>query len=136
MNITMETDYAIRIVDFLARQGCRVGAQTIARKSDVTLRFSLKILSKLVAGGIIKSYKGAQGGYELARLPYEITLNDILEIIQGPYEFSRCLNSEHLCPRNAEDNLCPYHHLFADVSDQVRDKLLRTTISDMLPKQE
>ncbi|MDR2909296.1 MAG: Rrf2 family transcriptional regulator, partial [Oscillospiraceae bacterium] len=61
MRITLEADYAIRIIDTLARQGVRVEARTIAEKSQVTLRFSLKILRKLVAAGLVKSFKGAQG---------------------------------------------------------------------------
>ena len=44
-------------------------AKKISSEANVTLRFSLKILGKLVAGGVVKSFKGTQGGYELAREP-------------------------------------------------------------------
>ncbi|HAN44287.1 MAG TPA: Rrf2 family transcriptional regulator, partial [Ruminococcaceae bacterium] len=85
MNITLETDYAIRIVYCVAKQNKRVDAKTIAESSGVTLRFSLKILRKLVASGIIKSYKGTKGGYELAKDPGQISLKDVIETIEGPY---------------------------------------------------
>ena len=63
MHITLETDYAVRIVYFLAQSGERVDAGRIAEETGVTLRFSLKILRKLVSGGVVMSYKGAKGGY-------------------------------------------------------------------------
>ena len=58
MILNLETDYAIRIVHYLAEVGERRDAGKIAEKTGVTLRFSLKILRKLVAAGIIRSYKG------------------------------------------------------------------------------
>ena len=66
MHITLESDYAIRIVVFLAQQGKRADAKLISENTEVSLRFALKILRKLVSGGIIRSYKGTTGGYELA----------------------------------------------------------------------
>lgn len=49
MYITLEADYAVRIVDCLARNAIRMDAKTLAAHTGVTLRFSLKILRKLVA---------------------------------------------------------------------------------------
>ena len=50
MHITLESDYAVRIVYCLAQNGGRMEAAAIAEQTGVTLRFSLKILRKLVAG--------------------------------------------------------------------------------------
>ena len=89
MHITLETDYAIRIVECLAVSGRKMDAADISVKTDVSQRFALKILRKLVHSGIIKSYKGAQGGYELALPPEKITLRTVVEAVEGPYHFSR-----------------------------------------------
>lgn len=69
MHITQESDYAVRIVYCLAKCGTRRDARGISEEMCVTLRFSLKILGKLVSSGIVESYKGNRGGYELARPP-------------------------------------------------------------------
>ena len=53
MHITLEADYAVRIVQVLAQSNKRLDAKTISEMTGVTLRFSLKILRKLVAAGII-----------------------------------------------------------------------------------
>ena len=89
MHITLEADYAVRIVHCLAKNGQRMDAKSISDETGVTLRFSLKILRKLVSAGIIKSYKGTQGGYEIARPLEEITLNDVIETVEGPFALSR-----------------------------------------------
>ena len=89
MHITLESDYAVRIVYCLAQNGGRMEAAAIAEQTGVTLRFSLKILRKLVAGELVKSYKGAGGGYELAKDPKEISLYEVIEQVEGPYAISR-----------------------------------------------
>ena len=93
MHITLESDYAVRIVSCLARQGGRMDAKRIAEETGVTLRFSLKILRKLVTGGLVRSYKGTKGGYELARPAKDISLCDVIETVEGPYALSRCVGS-------------------------------------------
>lgn len=134
MHITSETDYAIRIVDRLARNGVRTGANTISEQTSVTLRFSLKILRKLVASGIVRSFKGAQGGYELAKKPDEITVGEIIGAIEGKYLLNRCLRDDHICMRLSKGDFCPYHTFFADISNQVQEKLDSVTISDLISK--
>ena len=61
MHITQESDYAVRIVYCLAKCGTRRDARGISEEMCVTLRFSLKILGKLVSSGIVESYKGNRG---------------------------------------------------------------------------
>lgn len=134
MHITLETDYAIRIIDCIARDGGRLGARAISERACVTLRFSLKILRKLVGGGIVRSYKGAQGGFELAKPPEEISVNDIIEIIEGTYMLNRCLRDGHICNRTENSALCPYHQLFDSISRSVRQELSAISMAQMIGK--
>ena len=89
MHITRETDYAVRIVYCLANSDGRRDANSISKEMGVTLRFSLKILHKLTQSGIVKSYKGSKGGYELARPASEINLKQIIEATEGTYKIAR-----------------------------------------------
>ena len=91
MHITLEADYAVRIVNCLAKHKVRMDAKSLSGATGVTLRFSLKILRKLVAEGIVRSYKGTQGGYELARPAGEISLGEVIEVVEGPITISRCV---------------------------------------------
>ena len=99
MYITQEADYAMRIVYSLAKSGGRRDARSISEEVCVTLRFSLKILGKLSAAGIVNSVKGNRGGYELARPPEEVTAKDVLCAVEGPYVLSRCIQDNE-CNRN------------------------------------
>lgn len=131
MHLTLETDYAMRIVDCIARDGGRIGASAIAERTNVTLRFSLKILRKLVASDIVHSYKGANGGYILAETPDKISIGDIIRAIEGSYFISRCLRDGHVCSRT-RNGPCPYHALFDDISSEVQRRVDAVTVADMI----
>ncbi len=131
MHITLESDYAIRIVYCLARADKRLDAHSISERSSVSLRFSLKILRKLVSSGIVQSFKGAKGGYVLAKQPEEITMREVIETVEGPYRFSRCLDSEYPCTHGGRCD-CPFQSVFDDISQTVREKLEQINFSMLL----
>lgn len=131
MHITLESDYAIRIVTFLAQQGKRADAKFISENTEVSLRFALKILRKLVSGGIIRSYKGTTGGYELAREPEKISLAEVIGVIEGPYYLSRCLRPDGVCPRSGGHD-CKVSRVFADISEDVHRKLTKATFDQLV----
>ena len=130
MHINLESDYAVRIVHCLAMEAppagsqseSRIDAQTIADRTSVSLRFTLKIMRKLVAAGLVKSYKGAHGGYALSRPPKDITLRQVIEAVEGPYRFSRCVQEEYACNCSSMD-ACPFRNVFDEVTQLVIRKL-------------
>ncbi len=133
MHITLEADYAVRIVHCLARNARRMDAKSISDETGVTLRFSLKILRKLVSAGIIKSYKGTQGGYEVARPLDEITLNDIIETVEGPFTLSRCLKGDYSCGQNCGEGCdCVFRGIYEEISQEVQQKLSAVKFSDLV----
>ncbi|MCL2693887.1 MAG: Rrf2 family transcriptional regulator [Oscillospiraceae bacterium] len=130
MHITLETDYAIRIVDLLAKNAViphskpHLDAKSISEKTGVSHRYALKILRKLVAGKIVRSYKGAHGGYELRGKSAEISLYDVVEIMEGEFMFSRCLEDDYNCTSGlAQCAGCGYQAVFGEISKQVIDTL-------------
>lgn len=130
MHINLESDYAIRIVQCLAQAGQRLDAQTIADHTCVSLRFTLKIMRKLVAAGIVKSYKGARGGYVLARPASDITLRHVIEAVEGPYRFSRCLDGEYACNCSSV-SACPFHSVFDEITRMVTARLDEATFDSL-----
>lgn len=131
MHITLEADYALRIVYCVAKANRRMDAKSISEATNVTLRFSLKILRKLVASGIIKSFKGTQGGYEIGRPLNQISLNDVIETIEGPYNLNRCTAGDFICSRQ-KDTPCKFQKIFLEVSHDVRNKLDSYKFSDFV----
>ncbi len=114
MFLNSETDYAIRIVACLAQHNEKLDAASISSFTGVTLRYSLKILRRLTQGNIVKSFKGAKGGYILSRSSQYITLFDVIELICGPISFSRCQGSSDACTH--PQGMCYFRKTFDDVS--------------------
>lgn len=131
MYITLETDYAIRMIRQLLMEKRRLDARTLSQDTDVSLRFALKILGKLVAAGLIRSYTGIQGGYEVVRPAEEISLYDVIAAIEGPYRISRCLDHGYCCPRN-EQNACKVHCVFHELNAEFSARLRQTTFDTLL----
>ena len=132
MRITLESDYALRIVTALAKQDGLMDARALAEETHVTLRFALKILHKLVQGEFVSSFKGAKGGYRLKRDARDITLKNVIELIDGPIVIARCLDSDGICALNQDKTACIYHHVFDRISIDVAKKLNGITIADVL----
>ena len=107
MVMTLEADYERR------------DAKTISVETQIPLRFSLKILRELVAEGLVCSFKGAKGGYTLAKSPEEITLRQVIELVEGPYMLSRCQKEEYSCGRAH----CKLHKIYEKISEDVRREL-------------
>lgn len=119
MVMTLEADYAVRIVEYLTKHPCRCDAKTISEQMQIPLRFSLKILRKLVAEGLVCSYKGAKGGYTLSKPAEEITLRQVIESVEGEYMLSRCQKEEYSCGRDH----CRLHTIYERISEDVRREL-------------
>lgn len=131
MRITLESDYALRILDCLASHGEVVDAQTLSEETSVTTRFTIKILHKLLHGDLVRSVKGARGGYLLNRSPEDITLRQVIELIDGPIVIARCLENSESCSLNRDKSACAYHHIFDRISFDVAKKLGSITIADV-----
>ncbi len=134
MYITLETDYAVRIVSELCKEKKKLDAKTISANTSVPLRFAVKILRKLVSLEIVKSFQGVQGGYCINKEPNKITLKTIVEAIEGTYCFSRCLAPDGECNRGASGKCCN-QRAFAEITEQV-NKLLASYDFEYLSKEQ
>lgn len=131
MCLTLESDYAVRIIGCLASEGRRIDAKNISEKTGVSLRFSLKILRKLVSAELVKSYKGMQGGYELARSPESITMLDVVESVEGEYYLNRCHEEDFVCTRGAK-GCCAFQNVYTEINDMVSDKLKSYNFAELI----
>ena len=130
MHINLESDYAVRIVQYLAQSNERRDAQSIADSTCVSLRFTLKIMRKLVAADIVQSFKGAHGGYTLSRPASSITLRQVIEAVEGHYRFSRCVDNGYACNCSSV-TACPFHSVFDDITQMVIQKLDEATFDSL-----
>ncbi|HXE44932.1 MAG TPA: Rrf2 family transcriptional regulator [Conexibacter sp.] len=85
MRISAKVDYAVRAAIELAAAGDQLTkSEAIARAQDIPPKFLENILGDLRQGGLVRSQRGAEGGYRLARPAEEITVADVIRVVEGP----------------------------------------------------
>jgi len=90
MQLNVTTDYAIRTVMHLAsRPGSYVSGKAICADTNIPSNYIHHIAHKLISGGVLGSVKGQRGGYYLEKTPDQITLLDIVSIMEGPIRLER-----------------------------------------------
>jgi Rrf2 family protein len=130
MQITRETDYAIRCVHFLSSRHDRtLIVDRIAEQMCIPKTFLAKILQKLVKAGIVKSFRGAKGGCQLTRGPEDITLLDVIEAIQGPVAMNACALDSSVCGLSSK---CSVHPVWIEVRKEVEAILRKKNFAEFL----
>ncbi len=129
MKITREADYALRIVSMLAFENTQIEAKNISEQKAIPYRFTLKILRKLVNAGLVKSYRGVNGGYILSRDISEITLYDVIETIDGTIDINRCISEPEICANSGD---CKIQKALIDAQKIMIDHFKSVTIKQVL----
>ena len=103
MQLKNSTDYAIRIVCYLAAQERMVSTSELSRKLNVSTNYVPAIAKKLKDAKIVTACEGTNGGYMLAKQPENISLMDIISCVEETMAINRCLEEDRFCSRNLED---------------------------------
>ena len=100
-------------------------AREIASHLGVSEAHLAKVLQRLTHVGLLRSTRGPKGGFTLARQAHQITLLDVYESVEGPFEVNRCLFSQPICSRAD----CIMGGLVEKVGIEVRTYLGQTTLA-------
>lgn len=86
LRVTSSADYALRAATVLARAepGRWVKGDEVARNQRISFRYSEQLLATMRRAGLVESQRGLQGGYRLARPPAQITLAEVIRVVDGP----------------------------------------------------
>lgn len=121
MKITYKGDYALKALFQLAlkyNEGQIMSINEIAEHGDMPTKFLEQILLMLRKGGLVKSKRGINGGFVLARHPKDITVGEVIRFIEGPIEPISCTSDEHY--KGCKDMACC---IFRDVWKEVGDAI-------------
>ncbi len=133
--IRRNTDYALRLATILAGFSCTeesVSAKILSKEAAVPYPLTCKLLQKMQKKGIIKSEMGPKGGYCLARSPGQISLLEVIQIIQGPICVNRCFLGSYKCPLKGR---CPLHKKLMGLQNEIVHSLDNTYLSDLIDNQ-
>ncbi len=130
LQISKKIDYALLAMIHLASlpEGTIVSFKEIARVCGLPKDFLGKIMKTLSEGRLVRSVRGAAGGYRLAREPREISFLDVIEAVEGPIFLNPCLNSPDLCTHH-------FRCVMVGVWDKAQSHMLRvlreTSLADV-----
>ncbi len=118
LSITTKSPYALRALSELARIGAEspVPIGELARRRDIPVQFLEQLFAVLRRAGLLKSQRGVKGGYSFARDPSEITVLELVELLDGPVGADA-------------------KGVFADAASAARDVLAKTTIADVVERE-
>ena len=138
MKVSRRGEYAIKALMYLGGKSAPTGVTTseIAKHAQVPEPFLNQILLVLKNGGLLRSRRGAHGGYVLNRPASEITIGEVARLMDGPLAPIQCasVTAYEPCPSCPEPESCKLRLLMRQVRDSISDILDNTTLEQLLQK--
>jgi FeS assembly SUF system regulator len=131
MRLSSLADYAVVMMAAAARHcgHAQINAGQLAEETGIPLPTVQKLVSKLSAAGLLRSVRGAGGGFKLARPAAAVSLADVIEAIEGPIAMTACVESgKHDC---ALEGSCKVQPHWAVVNGAVRGALAGINLTSL-----
>jgi Rrf2 family protein len=130
MRISAKADYALRgLLEIAAARNPPIKRDEIAQAQRIPVKFLETILGELKHAGIIASQRGADGGYSLAREADQVTVADVIRVIDGPLAHIRDTRPESLDYTGVAE---PLKDVFIALRAQMRAVLESVTVADLV----
>ncbi len=133
MKLSTKGRYGLRaMLDLaLSEQTGPIASHTIAQRQDISERYLEQLLIPLKQAGLVKSIRGSQGGYVLGRAPKDISVGDIIRVLEGPLAPVDCVNE--LNPEECKRaDLCVTRLIWTKVRDSIAVILDSYTLEDLV----
>ncbi len=134
IRLTKLTDYGLVVMTHFANNLERKvwNARDVAEAVHLPVPTVSKLLKAFARGSLLKAHRGVHGGYSLARSPEEITLPQIVEVLEGPVAITECQQGgESDCLLQL---LCPLRPTWSDLNKELKSTLERVTLADLAHK--
>ena len=135
MKLSTRVRYGLRALVELAemQKDVPVLLDSVASRQEISRKYLDAIFSRLRSAGIVRSSRGAGGGFQLTRPPDQITLADVYSGLEGSIHLVDCVDRGHQCGYR---DLCPTWEVWADLSELMRDFLDSITLADLVRKKQ
>jgi Rrf2 family protein len=130
LQISRKIDYGLRAMIHLAGlpDGRIASLQDLSSTLHIPREFLAKILKVLAARGLVRSARGAHGGYQLARPAGQISFLEVIEAVEGPVQLNVCLDQKDRCDVSSS---CTMYHVWKAGQDRMLEVYRRTTIAEL-----
>jgi Rrf2 family transcriptional regulator, iron-sulfur cluster assembly transcription factor len=134
MKLSTKSRYGLRALFDMAYHAGTLPAQIkdISRRQAISPRYLEQIFQDLKKAGLLKSKRGPQGGYQLARKPNEITVREVVEAAEGEMTLVDCAKGEGGRKKKCEfDNQCVTQKVWSEATRQLNAYLDSVTLKDL-----
>ncbi|EEG77681.1 RrF2 family transcriptional regulator [Dethiobacter alkaliphilus] len=137
MRLSTKGRYGVRAMFDLALHSGEgaIALKSVAQREHISEKYLEHLFASLKKAGLIRSVRGAQGGYRLARPPEEITLGDIIRVLEGPIAPTECViddDGHESCERSTD---CVMRSIWGNVRDQINEILDGITLAQIVEEQ-
>ncbi len=135
MKLSTRGRYGIRaLLELALRQHeSPVLLRDIARSQQISLPYLEHLITPLIAGGVLRSTRGARGGVSLARAPAEIRLSEAFQILEGSTAPVECVDNPEVCARSRS---CATRDIWGEMKKAMDGVLESTTLQDLVEHQK
>jgi len=135
MKLSTRGRYGTRVLlDLALRDGeGPVPLKDIAQRQQISLLYLEHLIAPLIAGGIIRSMRGARGGIWLSKLPQEIKLSEVIGLLEGSIAPVDCVNDPTACPRS---DSCVTRDIWNEMKKAMDGVLESKTLQDLVDMQK
>lgn len=130
MQFNTTTDYAIRFLLCMGNMSAPVSGNTVAEQAKILPKYLLKIARRLREAGLLGSLAGAKGGYYLRKTLREITLYEVLRIMEPTIKISRCLEPDSYCCRGASAD-CKMHRYYERIQEELESRWFSRSLEEI-----
>lgn len=126
-NLSRKTNYGLELMLYLAKGKTKkpISLKEVAKRKKLPLKYLEQVALKLKESGLLLSKEGKGGGYSLAFKPSEISVAEVVEVLEGPVEVGSCSG----CP---SASLCGQKSVWQDLGEKVRETMEEKTLKDMI----
>ncbi len=134
MRLTTKGRYAVTsMLDLALNQaGGPIPLAGISARQDISLSYLEQLFAQLRRNGLVQSVRGPGGGYHLGKEAQHINIAEVIEAVNETTDATRC----HGAGDCQKGGTCLTHHLWMDLSDQIRDFLGDITLQDLVKRKE
>ncbi|RQD77032.1 MAG: Rrf2 family transcriptional regulator [Candidatus Syntrophonatronum acetioxidans] len=131
MQITRQAEYAVRTLMELARipPGELMSTRKISENQEIPEVFLKKTIQLLDRAGLVATRRGKEGGVRLSVAPEDITIADVLKVIEGEVALNPCLSGKNYCKR---EETCPVRKILGRAQEAMLAELGKETFADLV----
>ncbi|HBM81947.1 MAG: Rrf2 family transcriptional regulator [Clostridiales bacterium] len=131
MKLSTKGQYGVKAMFDLALHygDIPISLREVAKRQDISEYYLEQLIAVLRRKNLVKSVRGAQGGYVLSRDPSSITVGEILDALEGPVEISECLEGNSECLKMS---CCVTRLIWIKIRTAINDVVNSITLKDMI----